>query len=174
MAEPAAVPLDEGEVDSPAEFYERFRPLIIHIATRWYRIPLEDAADISHNIVVTFIRRRGKIRRQEKWLLGAAIHASRSFWRARGRERPLPGDLRDRVDESTIGIAERIGTRLDVAEVLRRLGQNCREIIVLRFLERYSASEIADERATTTAYARNLLYRCVKQFRALYHRMSRA
>jgi len=150
-----------------AEAYETHYSLLEYLALRKFHVAEDDVRALIHDVFAAFIRNRSKIKDERSWLVGATCMQCRMYWRARGREDVLR-TLDDDFDP--VALADDVTTRVEVADVLRRLPRRCRRVLHLRFFEGLSSSELADRYTTTIDYARQLVYRCMANARALFAR----
>jgi RNA polymerase sigma factor (sigma-70 family) len=163
----AAAPPDVREAIEAA--YRAHYGVLEYVVVQRFRIPDADVRPLIHDVFVSYIRNRPRIRDPRAWLLGAAFNSSKQYWRGRGREENLSWP-------QTVGgiaaVADDVATRVDVSTVLRRLPRRCREVLRLRFYEEYSSEELARHFATTVGYARKMVHRCVLNARAMFERMA--
>lgn len=152
---------DTERAERLASIYEDHYPLLSALASRRFRIPEEDARNLVHEVFVSFIRNEPKIRDVRAWLVGAVWQACRRYLERAGREEPVdPSSLIDPAPTSEI-----LNARADVALALRHLGERCREVIRLRFLEGLDFDELAHRFSITAGSAKLRLARCMKTAR---------
>lgn len=151
--------------------YDTHYGVLEYVVVQRFRIPDADVRPLIHDVFVSYIRNRPRIRDPRAWLLGAAFNSSRQYWRGRGQEEDLSWPL---TVDGIAAVADDVATRVDVSTVLRRLPRRCREVLRLRFYEEYSSEELARHFATTAGYARKMVHRCVLNARAMFERMSGA
>jgi RNA polymerase sigma factor (sigma-70 family) len=148
--------------------------LLRFIAARRYKIPMDEACGIIHDVFVSFIRHEAKVTRspadERAWLIGGVCNASRYYWRKhRGEE--LPPDIEQYVDPTSV--ADDAITRLLLADVLRRLPERCRDLLRKRYSEGYTPDEIAAMASLARGSAKNLISKCLLAARAAFCRLRR-
>jgi RNA polymerase sigma factor (sigma-70 family) len=148
--------------------YRDHAALLRDIAEKKFNIPPPDAAAIVHDVFSSFMVHRENIRDARQWLVGAACHASRAYWRTSSRTSQLPEDVGDYVDPQSPGLEGRIVDRVTVARALSEIDPKCRETLRLYYAEGYSAAEIAERLGTTTGYVMQLLHTGRKRVRKAY------
>lgn len=75
------------------ELYERNRPLLLHVASRKFRIPESEVESLIQDVFLSFIMTKTKVENTRAWLVAAMCNASRHYWRSQGRtEGPPPED----------------------------------------------------------------------------------
>jgi len=172
------MPPIEGDGDPPgggaeearlalADTYRRHFDLLRDIAQKKFHVPACDAVAIVNDIFLSMLARRPTVRDERKWLIGAVCHASRGYWRAAMRYKPLPHDIEDRIDPAPDSESN-IVDRVTMAAALNHLPPKCRETLRLYYTEGYSAAEIAERLDTTTGYVMQLLHSCRKRAREIY------
>ena len=157
-AMPVVTPEDERHVES---VYRRHLDLLTYLAGRRFRIPEEDVRPLVHDVFVSYLRHRERIREERKWLVGAIYNRCRRYWSERGE--PVPESARDLLCEDTAAIVERV----DLASVIARLPEQCRELL-RRFAEGYSMKELAIWLGTNVNNAKQIVHRCKVRARALF------
>ena len=74
---------DTDDVDFEALYTLHFDAMT-KVATMKYRIPVDAAADLAHDILVAAIHQSPRIQNPTKWFRGAIKCASRHYLRGRG------------------------------------------------------------------------------------------
>ena len=166
---PAATPTDVRAAIEAA--YDAHYRVLEYVVVQRFRIPDADVRPLIHDVFVSYIRNRPKVRDARAWLLGAAFNSSKQYWRGRGREEELSWPM---TVDGIAAMADDIATRVDVNTVLRRLPKRCREVLRLRFYEEYTSEELARHFATTAGYARKMVHRCVLNARAMFEQIAGA
>ena len=151
-----------------ADAYRRHFDLLRDIAEKKFHVPPGDATALVNDIFLSMLARRPLVRDQRKWLIGAVCHASRGYWRAALRYKPLPPDIEDYVDPLAPDSENSIVDRVTMAAALNHIPPKCRETLRLYYTEGYSAAEIAERLDTTTGYVMQLLHSCRKRCREIY------
>lgn len=164
MTDPAYSPQPAEERDSVVAAYSDQFDFLCRLAAQRFRIPSPDDEGVVQEVFVTYLRQRGKVTDERRWLIAAVCNASRAYWRTVRKHEALH-DVRG----ATPSHAEVVGSQLDARTVLRRLPQRCRELLRLKFYDGYTAADLAAHFETTTPYAKLMLHRCMTAARALLH-----
>lgn len=135
------------------------------IARSKFNVPPHDVIGVVNEVFTAFILRQNHVRNPRKWLIGAVCHASRAYWRSHTRESPLPTDVGDYVDPTTVDTEGIIVDRVTMASALRQVGPKCREVLRMYYAEGYSTAEIAARLNTTSGYVTQLLHTCRNRVR---------
>jgi len=167
---------DDGEGTRPdlEAIYVEHRALLMHIAMRWFRIPKGEAEALAHNIFLSYVGKEQQVRSLRPWLVGAMVHASQAYWKRQLRTEPLPDDMDEIPDASTLDLPDSLDRKLTMRQVFAQLSGNCRELLLFRYAEEHSLAEIAAARHISVNYAKLAVHRCLKQLRTLFHRLTKA
>jgi RNA polymerase sigma factor (sigma-70 family) len=157
-------PADPGFEDA----YRKHADLLRHIAETKFNIPPSDAESVVNEVFTAYLLRRETVRNERKWLIGAACHASRAYWREVAKTTPLPENVSEYLDPSSPGLERRIVDNVTMARALMDISPKCRETLRLYYAEGYSAAEIATRFGTTSNYVMQLLHICRKHARKAY------
>ena len=161
---------DEVEADSSFdEIYELLFPLIYRFVS--IRVPKSDVEDVVAEIIVKAWRGlpdMEKITALKSWALKIATHQIADYYRTHKRVslitlEEMPKSLPQESDQS-----EAWATLLSVGEALAKLSPQQVNVIQLRLIEGFSASEVAEIIGTTQQAVDSLLYRAKKGFRKIY------
>lgn len=153
--------------------YRRWATLLREIAEKKFHVPAADAEALVNDVFIAYLLRLNQIRNPEKWLVGAVCHASRVYWRRESRTEPLPPDVPDQVDPSSLGTEDRLVAKLTVALALSHMRERCRRVLRLYYLDGYSIAELAQKLGTTPGYAAQVLHDCRRRLRRIYRRLAR-
>ncbi|HEV3485701.1 MAG TPA: sigma-70 family RNA polymerase sigma factor, partial [Vicinamibacterales bacterium] len=148
--------------------YKNHADLLRHIAENKFNIPPADAQSVVNEVFTAYLLRRETVRNARKWLIGAACHASRAYWREVAKTAPLPENVGEYLDPSSPGLEGRIVDHVTMARALTEISPKCRETLRLYYAEGYSAAEIAARYGTTSNYVMQLLHSCRKHARKAY------
>ncbi len=148
-----------------AEAYDAHYDVMRFIAARRFRVSQVDIRPMIHDVFVAFIRHHARIGDERSWLVTSITNACLNYWRDRkGAEL---------IGESVVDprrLADDVLARVDVAHLLSRVPQRCRNVLYLRYVEGLEPAEIAARYAMSAGYARILLHRCLRVAReALAH-----
>ncbi len=149
--------------------YDAHYGVLEYVVVQRFGIPDADVRPLIHDVFVSYIRNRPRIRDARAWLLGATFNSARLYWRGRGRQEDFSWPL---TADGIAAVADDVATRLDVSTVLRRLPRRCRDVLRLRFYEEYSSEELARHFAATVGYARKMVHRCILNARAIFDRIA--
>ncbi|HYI09967.1 MAG TPA: sigma-70 family RNA polymerase sigma factor [Thermoanaerobaculia bacterium] len=145
--------------------YRAHATMLRDIARSKFNVPPHDVIGVVNEVFTAFILRQNHVRNPRKWLIGAVCHASRAYWRSHTRESPLPTDVGDYVDPTTVDTEGIIVDRVTMASALRQVGPKCREVLRMYYAEGYSTAEIAARLNTTSGYVTQLLHTCRNRVR---------
>jgi RNA polymerase sigma factor (sigma-70 family) len=163
-----ARPADAPQAEEIGELYVQYRPLLLYIACRKFRVPETDAEALMQEVFVSLMTTTTKVENVRAWLVAAMCNASRHYWRGQGRTESLPDDFADHTDPRSNGIAERFAMSITMRQALDYLQQRCRETLYLHYYEGRSAVDVARELETTSRYAEKLIHNCLKRVREIY------
>jgi RNA polymerase sigma factor (sigma-70 family) len=158
-----AAPLQQ-EVSPRADVgavYEAHRGLLVGTAVTRYGIAEPDAETLVHDVFLSYILKSEQIRDVRAWLVGAICNASKHYLRSRARAVGLPPDILNEPDPKSLNL-DRLPDALAARECFACLTPRCQLALRLRYIEGYSAPEIANELDTTPKYAQKLVARCLQ------------
>ncbi|MGN6186769.1 MAG: sigma-70 family RNA polymerase sigma factor [Thermoanaerobaculia bacterium] len=164
-----------GEPDAAvAETFLGHALLLRRIATRKFRVPECDAEALVHDVFINYLVAVQRVQPYDlrAYLISAICNASRNYWRNRRSDDRIFStvDLDDQtLDESSAADIFRVlSNTLDVASMLARLGNRCREILRRYYLEEQDTASIAAAIQTTCSNVNYLMHTCRKRARAAY------
>lgn len=157
-----------GEVVCVEDAYKKHSELLRNIAENKFNIPPLDAEGVVNEVFTAFLLRRDAVRDARRWLIGAACHASRAYWRDAARTSPLPDDAALFVDPSSPDLEGQIVDRVTMGRALNEVGAKCREVLRMYYAEGFSAAEIASRLDTSSGYVMQMLHTCRKRVREAY------
>jgi len=157
------------ETDATALYLE-YKPFLLYLAGKKFHIPAPDAEGVVHDVFVSYLEQRTRIRTLRPWLIWATVHASQDYWRRRRGTEPFSSEQEDRPDEATVRQTARIEESFSVREVFGHVRTRCRELLIHRFLEGFTIAEIAAQQSITAKYAKKLVFGCVTKLRRLYRK----
>lgn len=147
-----------------AELYTRnFHLVYAYVARR--SATREEAEDITSEV---FHQALANIKRFEwrgapfaAWLIRIAANAIADRWQSKSRERGNPV-----ADEPSDPSMEGVERRAVLYQLVERLSEDQRRVIVLRFVEQKSIQEIARELRRTEGAIKQLQFRALERLRA--------
>ncbi len=151
----------DGDESAWTELYRQLLPLAKWLAAK-YGIPNDDAKDIIQKTMITFTEKIGRIRNPNAYLRTVLHHRWVDWLRQRQAGAEVLGtDLNPSINETSAGAdvfdavaatASRATADIETAEALELLRQllqelkdDCRRLVVSRFLEQRSYREMAQE-----------------------------
>ncbi|HEX7809089.1 MAG TPA: sigma-70 family RNA polymerase sigma factor [Thermoanaerobaculia bacterium] len=145
-----------GQPDFDA-LYRQYRQLLLSIATGKFRVPVEDAEALVHDVFVSLMLRWQTVRNVRMWLVGAICNSARYKLRQSARAVPLPDDMAENGDEPPyIDV-------LSARAMLRRVKPRDRRVISLRFEHGMTAREIGRTLGCTPRAADRRLRRALER-----------
>jgi RNA polymerase sigma factor (sigma-70 family) len=159
---------DEGEFEL---FYEANFEFLVSVAVRKFRVPDSEAETLAHEVFLTYLRKaNAEIRDLHSWLVGAICHASRYYWRSRGRNigEIESEDELERIDPASTRILDSLPDQLAAREALELLPPRYQEVLRLRYFEGMSINELADHLGVTPKYAQKLVTKCLRRAEQRY------
>lgn len=162
MPSRTSMPLDGGTDDPIAAVYDEQFEFLRRIAAGKFGIPAPDDEGIVHDVFVTYLRQRGKVINERRWLVAAVCNACRAYWRSSAKH----GALRETRELAT-STDSAMSSRIDARRLLRRLPERCRELLRLKFYDGCTANDLAAHYRTSVPYAKLMLHRCMAAARAV-------
>lgn len=132
-----------------SDLYQKYAGRLQGLLCGRFGLPSDAAEDAIHDIFVSLLTSRP--RDPARWLIGAAYNQGRSYWR---RARRLDTSA---IDPPLIEPQSDISASILADEVLARLPTLSSAILRERFLEGFSAREIAARRSISERYAHKLI-----------------
>jgi len=173
MSDPAPLPprcdIDEEQF---AQLYEKNCGVLVALAVRKFRVPLDDAEALAHEVFLSYLKRKDDIRDLHRWLVGAICNASRYYWRQHGRNiEQLDTEVADtQPDPASSNIIETMMARIAAGEALAGLSPRYQHILKLRYFDGYSIKEIADHLGVTSKYTQKLVTKCLRRAEEVFRR----
>jgi RNA polymerase sigma factor (sigma-70 family) len=152
--------------------YRRLSALLRQIAEKKFRVPPDDAEALVNDVFIAYLLRIESVRNPEKWLVGAICHASRGYWRRALRSEPLPKNLPEHADPTTLAAEDRLVSKLTVALALSHMTERCGRVLRMYYLDGYSIAELAEHLGTTPGYAAQVLHGCRRRLREVYRELA--
>jgi len=131
-----------------------------------------DAEDLTQQVFINAWRAIGRFRKKSSpfaaWLMTISRNLLTDFYRARKDNISLDGDYDKVSDEpDPAQITETESERRELMQVIARLPEDHRRVIILRFIEDYSFSEIAAALRKSEGAVRVVLHRALKKMRVM-------
>ena len=155
-------PFDIGDL------YVAYRPLLLHIACRKFRIGENDAESLLQEVFLSFMTTTTKVENVKAWLVAAMCNASRHYWRGQGKTESLPENFDDQCDPKSNSLADQVAMEITMRQALNYLQPRCKETLLLHYFEGRSAVDVAEKLETTSRYAEKLIHNCLKRVREVY------
>jgi RNA polymerase sigma factor (sigma-70 family) len=163
---------NETRASDSEKLYGEYYSFLYTIAVTRFSIPLEDAAGLVHDVLLSYLRIGETIRSRRTWLLAAVCNASRGYWGRRGEREDLTDSLDSEAVAEPVGDdSERIALRLTARRVLAGLSAKDRELLRLYYLEGYTAVEIARRLNLGSGVVRKRLHDGLVRATREYHRL---
>lgn len=167
----------QGDKAAVSQLYERYVDRIYRYVA--YRVPLEDAEDLTAEVFVRMVEGIGNFEYTgapfESWLYRIASARIADFHRIRARK---PQDeIDENMSDSTPQPEELLLDEQDqqrVREALLQLDEDDQQLLILRFVERKSHKEVADILEKNEAAIRTAQHRALKKLAKLLGTDSKA
>ena len=154
--------------------YEQYFDLLVQIAVFKFQVPDSEAEALTHDVLISYLRKSNDIIELRSWLIGAICHASRHYWRLNGRTVPAEASIElDRVDPASVRILDSLPDQLAAREALECLTPRCRDVLRMRYFEGCTVPEIAQSLGVTAKYTQKLITRCLRRAERLYSEKGR-
>jgi RNA polymerase sigma factor (sigma-70 family) len=169
---PPVPPRCDIDEEQFARLYESNCGVLVALAVRKFRVPLDDAEALAHEVFLSYLKRKDDIRDLHRWLIGAICNASRYYWRQHGRvTEQLDAEVADtQIDPSSSNILETMMARIAAGEAMAGLSPRYQHILKLRYFEGYSIKEIADHLGVTSKYTQKLVTKCLRRAEEVFNR----
>ena len=154
--------------------YEQYFGLLVQIAVFKFRVPESEAEGLTHDVLISYLRKSATVLDLRSWLIGAICYASRHYWRLNGRTSGAEAEVAgDRVDPASLRILDSLPDQLAAREALECLGPRYREILRMRYFEGCTVAEVASRLGVKTKYAQKLITKCLRRAETLYSQKGR-
>ena len=158
---------DEGSSEVE-KLYEEHADLLIGISRRRFRIPVDEARALVHDVFLNYIRYREEVDNPRAWLIGAIVKASCYHLRRSGKVDLVEPAKLEEFGDPLFAQMDQVHRSILVHQLLEPLGDNCREMLRLHYLEGRTAGEIAAQLGTTEGYAKKMIHQSLVRVRELY------
>jgi RNA polymerase sigma factor (sigma-70 family) len=155
--------------------YERYFGLLVQIAVFKFRVPETDAEALTHDVLISYLRKSETVLDLRPWLIGAICYASRHYWRLNGRTIAVDDDIdMNRADPASLRILDSLPDQLAAREALECLTPRCREVLQMRYFEGCTVAEVALRFGVKPKSAQKLITKCLRRAERLYGQKGRA
>jgi RNA polymerase sigma factor (sigma-70 family) len=154
--------------------YEQYFGLLVQIAVFKFRVPESEAEGLTHDVLISYLRKSATVLNLRSWLIGAICYASRHYWRLNGRIVPAEDPDIERANAASLHIADSLTDQLAVREALECLTPRCQQVLQMRYFEGCTLAEVADRLGIKTKSAQKLIARCLRRAERLYREKGRA
>jgi len=150
---------NEGPPGAPDfdALYRQYRQLLLGIATGKFRVPVEDAESLVHDVFLSAMVRWSAIRNVRQWMVGAICNACRYRLRQVARGESLEDDMPELAAEPPYI------DMLSAHAVLSRVPPRDRAVIELRFNQGMTAREMGRALGCTPRAADRRLRRALER-----------
>jgi RNA polymerase sigma factor (sigma-70 family) len=157
------------DVEHFEAIYEQYFGLLVQISVFKFRVPHSEAEALTHDVLMSYLKKSESVVELRGWLIGAICHASRHYWRLHGRTIGEDAEIDlDRVDPTTLRIVDRLPDQLAAREALECLAPRCQRILEMRYFEGCTVAEIAHRLGVKPKYAQKLISKCLRRAERLY------
>ena len=167
--------IQSGEPELLSVLVERYVGTIYHLASTV--IPREDCQDVVQDILLHVVRSIQDFKESSRfktWLYGLAKNRLADYHRSRERK-PIPPSVDESVlDGTAVDPWPQILDGLTVNEVLSRLSEIDRDIVVMRLMEKMSFAEIAEVMDASYEAVRSRFRRAVAMLAHRFIRLSKS
>lgn len=143
------------------QLYRKHGAMLRALMQRRFAIPRSESEALLHEVFLAFLSSSDVIRQERAWLVGAACHMSRYYWRCRAKEEEVPMEFEPEP------VSAGVEGRIEIEQILDRLPENAQEILRLHYLEGLSGPELAERFGTSPGYAHVLIHRSLEKAREL-------
>ena len=155
--------------------YELYFSFLVRIAVFKFRVPESEAEGLTHDVLLSYLRKSAAVLDLRSWLVGAICYASRHYWRLNGRIVPAEEDPGvERADPASLRILDSLTDQLAAREALDCLSPRCQQVLQMRYFEGCTIAEVADRLGVKTKSAQKLIARCLRRTERLYNEKGRA
>jgi RNA polymerase sigma-70 factor (ECF subfamily) len=147
-----------------AKLYTRYYPKVLKFIH--YRMGAQEAEDIAGEVFVKLMRSIDRqVGRFEPWLFRLARNAI--IDRVRYQKVRPEDSLEQSEQEFADAKSETVGAKLDVEQALSLVGEEYRELLVLRFIQGMTAAEIGEITGQTPGAVRGMLFRALSKLKSV-------
>lgn len=149
--------------------YEQYFDLLVQIAVFKFQVPETDAEALTHDVLISYLRKGNDVIDLRPWLIGAICYASRHYWRLNGRTVTAEASIElDRVDPASVRILDSLPDQLAARQALECLAPRCQDVLRMRYFEGCTIPEIARRLGVTPKYTQKFITKCLRRAERLY------
>jgi RNA polymerase sigma factor (sigma-70 family) len=149
--------------------YEQYFGLLVQISVFKFRVPESEAEGLTHDVLISYLRKSGTVLDLRAWLIGAICYASRHYWRLNGRNVAVDDEVEvDRADPASLRILDSLTDQLAAREALECLAPRCRQVLQMRYFEGCTVAEVASRLGVKPKSAQKLITKCLRRAERLY------
>jgi RNA polymerase sigma factor (sigma-70 family) len=149
--------------------YEQYFDLLVQVAVFKFQVPETDAEALTHDVLISYLRKGNDVIDLRPWLIGAICYASRHYWRLNRRTVTAEADIQlDRVDPASVRILDSLPDQLAARQALECLAPKCQDVLRMRYFEGCTIPEIARRLGVTPKYTQKFITKCLRRAERLY------
>jgi len=172
MTSIASPRVDDLQSESVYGLYFGF---LVQIAVSKFRVPESEAEGLTHDVLISCLRKPATVPDLRSWLVGAISYASRHYWRLNGRNVPAADDPDlERTDPAPLRSIDSVTDQQAARDALECLTPRCRQVLQMRYFEGCTIAEVAGRLGVKTKSAQKLITQCLRRAERLYHEKGRA
>ncbi len=134
------------------------KPLLLFIAASKFRVPVDEAEALVHNVFESYLRRQPVVANDRAWFVGAICNACRHYWRKHGRYVAL-----EEAQDDDLTCEPTVMTRLTAEALVATLSPRDRRIISLRFDDGRTIRQVAHVLGISASRTEKLLRRALRR-----------
>lgn len=155
--------------------YEQYFGFLVQIAVFKFRVPETDAEGLTHDVLISYLRKSASVLDLRSWLIGGICFASRHYWRLNGRNVTTEDAVDvERADPASLRIVESLTNQLAAREALECLTPRCQQVLHMRYFEGCTIAEVGTRLGVKTKSAQKLIAKCLRRAEQLYNEKGRA
>ncbi|HEV7765764.1 MAG TPA: sigma-70 family RNA polymerase sigma factor [Thermoanaerobaculia bacterium] len=172
MTSAASPSYDERQFEA---VYEQYFGLLVQISVFKFRVPETEAEGLTHDVLISYLRKSATVLDLRSWLIGAICYASRHYWRLNGRNVATDDEADfNRADPASLRILDSLPDQLAAREALECLTPRCQKVLQMRYFEGCTIAEVATHFGVKTKSAQKLITKCLRRAERLYSEKGRA
>ena len=154
--------LDQHQKQPVEEILEDLQPRIQHVFSR-FRIPPQEAEDVLHQTLLTYLYKRANILDAERWLMGTLRNRCLLYWRDRRRRLYTSVDnaLLESIAEAEESAPERGDLLRDLNAALARIPKRYRGLLWSRYKHGAEGPESSPEVGDKASGIHKVTERCM-------------